>query len=82
MSFAGTPATVNGAGVAENTFKPYLDQILGQEIRGDLDATSLASLAAFALRTVHFPGDEAVIDVVQIPGDLVMVGNLDSIAQG
>ena len=82
LSFAGTPATVNGAGVAENTFKPYLDQILGQEIRGDLDATSLASLAAFALRTVHFPGDEAVIDVVQIPGDLVMVGNLDSIAQG
>ncbi|GLQ51902.1 hypothetical protein ACFFJT_18345 [Dyella flava] len=77
LSFAGTQATVAGAGVAENTFKPYLDQILSQEIRSDLDATSLASLAAFALRTVRFPGDETVIDAVQIPGDLVMVGNFD-----
>ncbi|MFC5743647.1 hypothetical protein [Dyella tabacisoli] len=77
LSFAGSTATINGSGIAENTFKPYLQQILSTEIRTDLDAVSLAPLAAFALRTVRFPGDEAFIDGVQIPSDLVMVGILD-----
>ena len=76
VAFAGNVATVAAPGVAEKTFKPYLDAILSQEIRGDLDATSLQPLAAFAVHTIRFPGDEAVIDAVQIPGDLVMVGDL------
>jgi hypothetical protein len=76
LAFAGTAATVSAPGVAEQTFKPYLDQILSQEIRSDLDATSLEPLAAFVTRTIRYPGDEAVIDTVQIPGDLVMVGDL------
>jgi hypothetical protein len=76
VAFAGTAATVGAPGVAEKTFKPYLDQILSQEIRSDLDATSLEPLAAFAVHTIRYPGDEAVIDAVQIPGDLVMVGDL------
>jgi len=76
VAFAGTTATVTAPGVAEKTFKPYLDQILSQEIRSDLDATSLQPLATFATHTIRHPGDEAVIDAVQIPGDLVMVGDL------
>jgi hypothetical protein len=76
VAFAGTAATVTAPGVAEKTFKPYLDQILSQEIRSDLDATSLQPLATFAQRTIRHPGDEAVIEAVQIPGDLVMVGDL------
>lgn len=76
VAFAGTTATVTAPGVAEKTFKPYLDQILSKEIRSDLDATSLQPLATFAVHTIRYPGDEAVIDAVQIPGDLVMVGDL------
>jgi hypothetical protein len=76
VAFAGTTATVTAPGVAEKTFKPYLDQILSKEIRSDLDATSLQPLATFAVHTIRHPGDEAVIDAVQIPGDLVMVGDL------
>jgi hypothetical protein len=76
VAFAGSDATVTAPGVAEKTFKPYLDLILGKEIRSDLDATSLQPLATFAVHTIRYPGDEAVIDAVQIPGDLVMVGDL------
>ena len=66
---------VNVTGGASGTINSELQAILSSDFTGAMAGISFGPITYFALKNVLFPGNLLTMSVVQVPTDLLIVGN-------